>query len=58
MYPVDGTLLTGSPGNKLYTVQGGVPVAYTGSDVFPSTSVVDQVAIDHAGEPGPFMHLK
>ncbi len=52
--PADGTALLGSPGGRRYVVAAGAPVpAGPGGGV-----TVSQTAIDRAGEPGVWSHLR
>ncbi len=53
--PVDGTLLHGSPGSKDYRVTAGRPKLTADS---AGAVTVSQAAIDKAGQPGVWSHLR
>lgn len=52
--PADGTALIGRPGGNRYVVSAGVPVGASGG---PGVTV-SQAAVDRAGEPGVWSHLR
>jgi hypothetical protein len=69
MVPADGTLLeaftgaaTGANDSRSYTVKAGVPTEVDPyREDFPEPTgygLVDQLAIDHAGQPGLWSHLR
>ena len=60
-HPANGTFLVASPTPKVYRVEAGVPVYVASWDAFggPQPTVgVDVAAIDNAGKPGVWAHLK
>ena len=60
-HPADGTFLVAWPTPKVYRVQDGVPTYVSSWDAFggPQPTVgVDGAAIDKAGQPGVWSHLK
>ena len=55
LYPADGTVLRAGPSGTYYRVNGGV--ASPSSAATPNT-IVDSAAINNAGQPAPWNHLR
>jgi hypothetical protein len=55
-HPADGTFLKGRQSQAVYVVNGGTPAKV--ASVSGAAVVVDQQAIDNAGRPGVWNHLK
>lgn len=59
-YPSDGTFISGAQSGRVYRVENGIPTyvpSWTPYGGPQPTVVVDQAAIDHAGDPAPYNHL-
>jgi hypothetical protein len=59
--PADGTFIQGAQTGQVYRIAGGAPIYVSTWSAFGGaqpTVVVDQVAIDSAGQPGVWSHLR